>query len=909
MFNRRKSYLEGSYTGVSAFSSAPAPNNNALAAASVIGDALKANNYKAQGLNLPQTQTKRSNTLRGIAAAQPPMSRSASIRTDNRSPQLGRSVSIQSSRQSLYGMPKQRLQNQRSSPSLGNRRSVSDMQSYVNARTGTATGTGTATATRTSTITSSSTNVPKMIKRYVPSANGLVAIEVPNPKHPDNATQQQRQFSRSASLNMKRRSVSLNSPAPVYSSPNARTATQNHYPPTARTFATKEQQNAKGQGQAQTQSQSQLPSLKNRRSITTTESKVLPNGTTIATTTVEEYIEDDDEYVGFDDDIKPIIEENDDDDVIVDNTLDYENSQNELKEEQRLKRLIKHNENLEKRQRERAFSSIDEPIEMSTVEEPSEEHSVISDVDSYSQEEKMLAEQKLAELVAIKEKEILSKFIEQTQLNKIGNDSVQTQFSATEEEKYLTPATAGDSENSADVDSTAFKNIANSIAESSTSVTGASVAESDLEFKEINHKSMAQHLRPIIKQKVSRINTTLDGSPKAISHREGQEQEQGEAEEQIHDKEQEVAELEIPKRSPDIQAQIDFLQNHSEPDESFTEPLKLEPTESNSTVQKSLIKRKSVLKNANSSSRYSTVGSNGNGDNMAYVSLTTAENTRLNAMGSSLSVHRQTSNLTMSSTGGLNKASYANTAANSTRRQSISNMPESVVDGTSLSAASKAAGKRLNGVSNQAASKASLRNSISTPNMRSNPKVEDAKRRILADRPAKKKAKELYEISKSRPVVKESDLVALNEQDSVPHRSSFEKSGGNGKDNLKRMTLRGDGDYEKAALEHSLYVENNRDRSRFKSRFNDSDSDFEVPLMSKQDNKMMLQTPEKNKKKFGFSTAGSNGSSPAKTSKFGKFFTEPAGKRHVSSASSKAPADGEKKKGFGKLKKIFGSKK
>lgn len=244
---RRSSYIETSYTGVGAFSSAPAPHANALAAASVIGNALKANNHKPNGIEVPPLQgpraprklsivtsnSNRRNSVRHSSINNYPSSRTNSVNTAN------------VRRASLYNIPKQRLNGQKSVPNLNSRRSVSDFTS------------------------SAKKHVPTTIKKYVPSANGLVAVEVPNPKHPDNMnTQQKQQYINSQRGSSFRRSTSMAHLPP----PKKSTMANNH----ARNSITKH---------------------------ITEETKILPDGTRVISTTVEEYLNDNNDlnYEGFED--------------------------------------------------------------------------------------------------------------------------------------------------------------------------------------------------------------------------------------------------------------------------------------------------------------------------------------------------------------------------------------------------------------------------------------------------------------------------------------------------------------------------------------------------------------------------------------------------------------------------------
>lgn len=272
---RRNSYLESSYTGVGAFSSSPAPHTNALAAASVIGNALKANNHNPVGLNLPKLQPPKASRTESIS------SRNSSIVAGNSYARVNsirnNSVNTATARRlSLSSIQKQRLSAQKSVPNLKSRRSVSDFtDSNINR----------------SSVYTTNKNIPKTIKKYVPSANGLVAVEVPNPKHPDNIKiQNQQSQQRTTSF---RRSVSIsNLPKGTFHS-NIKSDKTNSI-----NYQTDKNPNL---------------SLKNNylhrnnndsKSITKNikrETKLLPDGTKVIKTTIEEYSRDDDYDDAYDD--------------------------------------------------------------------------------------------------------------------------------------------------------------------------------------------------------------------------------------------------------------------------------------------------------------------------------------------------------------------------------------------------------------------------------------------------------------------------------------------------------------------------------------------------------------------------------------------------------------------------------
>ncbi|TID28316.1 hypothetical protein CANINC_002493 [Pichia inconspicua] len=387
MRRHRNSYIETSYTGVGAFSSAPAPNSNALAAASVIGNALKNNNHNPNGLEYPKIQPPRATLAQragSITSNSPPArnspNRQNSIRTSGHSSSTrNNSVDTATARRlSLSSIPKQRLSYQKSAPSLNGRRSVSDFSN-------------TNTSTNGKPIVHlPARTIPKTIKRYVPSANGLVAIEVPNPEHPDNmSVAQKKSIQRSNSY---RRSVSLAHLPTTKNSNRGSSLTQ----PNNFHFTKK--------------SETKEPSRSLTKNIKR-ETRILPNGTKVVSTTVEEYYntgsdgEFEDSYENFDGeidnkqvDMSVTLDENDFQDEaevvvahdystheILDeiheeeeidenesailksaNTLQIEN---DTKFEDEVKKAISKNEELESHDRETAFKSTTEPIKDSVIYE------------------------------------------------------------------------------------------------------------------------------------------------------------------------------------------------------------------------------------------------------------------------------------------------------------------------------------------------------------------------------------------------------------------------------------------------------------------------------------------------------------------------------------------------------------
>ena len=367
MQNRnRNSYLETSYTGVGAFSSAPAPHSNALAAASVIGNALKKNNHNPNNLDLPKLQAPK---------APPKLSRTSSVtsssnyrRNSTRNPSITESSYINTirtnsintasaRRMSLTTLSKQRLQSQKSAPNLKTRRSVSD---FTNSNSN----------NRLSYLPRQ--NIPKTIKKYVPSANGLVSVEVPNPKHPDNMPQSKQKVN-----SLSRQSVGNGYINNRFSSLKVSDSRDNY-----------------------TSRQTSMGNKNIKR-----ETRTLPNGTKIISTTVEEYITDpndefypdndndnyDDTYDGFDDaEEVHNFNEHDDEEVDMTMTLDEINEEDENASVEKLpndhnvldskviddetyetegKRIIESNEKLESHERESAFKSVNEPIKDTVIME------------------------------------------------------------------------------------------------------------------------------------------------------------------------------------------------------------------------------------------------------------------------------------------------------------------------------------------------------------------------------------------------------------------------------------------------------------------------------------------------------------------------------------------------------------
>lgn len=315
MQRRRDSYIETSYTGVGAFSSSPAPNKNALVAASVIGNALKNNNNNPVGLNIPKIQGPKANKFVRAASITNDTSRrnSLNVRSNSNLPDNYISISRANSINTLNArnmsltsaMSKNRLSSQKSVPNLKGRRSVSDFSN-------------------SNSLNRNSTNqipvyykqVPKTIKKYVPSANGLVAVEVPNPAYVEhsqqfyhsssqlnsskpNHSQRTQSFRRSVSINNipsnLSRTQSFKQQQKRSSRVNSVNFTDNQYLPSSPI------RNKNNISHSPSKSKKSLRSInKNVRK----ETKVLSNGTKVVSTTVEEFIDDDSDDAydeGFDD--------------------------------------------------------------------------------------------------------------------------------------------------------------------------------------------------------------------------------------------------------------------------------------------------------------------------------------------------------------------------------------------------------------------------------------------------------------------------------------------------------------------------------------------------------------------------------------------------------------------------------
>ena len=312
MQRRRESYVETSYTGVGAFSSAPAPSTNALVAASVIGNALKANHHNPVGLNIPKVQAPKANRYVRAASitndSKSSISRSSSRLPDNYvSVSRANSINTANARRmsmTSSSMAKNRLSNQKSVPNLTPRRSVSDF------------GRPASSHSISSHRQASKPSVPvyykpepKTIKKYVASVNGLVSVEVPNPKYRERV----QSFRRSVSAaNMSSNSV-RNNGSYYQPSPSSRVNSMN-FQQNQRVRAARAAANA---NPTTTSTSLTSKSANSSRSISKNVStRVLPNGTKVTSTTVREYIDDgsdeayeegfDDAYDDFDDVHRPV---------------------------------------------------------------------------------------------------------------------------------------------------------------------------------------------------------------------------------------------------------------------------------------------------------------------------------------------------------------------------------------------------------------------------------------------------------------------------------------------------------------------------------------------------------------------------------------------------------------------------
>lgn len=824
MFNVRKprQHAQTSYTGVSAFSADPAPSTGALAAAQAIGDALRANNNDPTNMQLPPTQLKRSGSLMGIARAQPPpahgrpLSRSTSLR----------SVSAQRGPVSSYRSG--------ASPQLASRRSVSDMSSIQSKK-----------------------EEPKFIKRYVPGPNGLQAVEVPNPKHPDNMSPQQLQ------------------------------------------------QHKRAQSMRKAQlSQRRSSSL---QSVTRSQSRVLPDGSRVETVTTEKvvYIPENDEYHGFDDDNQSY------------SSVQYTPQPSPTK----FMDNIKEDEEQELGQNdvpihEDVVFVANTTIDETHIEEEEEEENndlqpqepvlqsqTVEEL-QYSQEEKDLAQKKLNELVEQKEKELLDQMIKQNQFQ-TQPDNLST--SSTKDEAF---------EEAPELVTVPLSG--NSMGESIVSDVHGSSQSSNQELS--GGKSMAQYLR-----------TTLQPQQ--------QEQEQKQQPNQRYqvEKEEELVAV-IPEQAAEpigdpvteyvSETIVEPIEQSVVEAEKVIEPVELPVAENIATKEEPAVlkveskepvelkKRKSVLKNRNSNY------------NINIDTMSTAENTRMNARGSSI-------NLSLPP-----QQQQQQQPQQQQQQQQQQSRPT-----YNQEAMHTAAVRATNIHSNQAVE--------APPTQKKSSKVEDAKRRILSNSPAQQKAKELYRLSKSRPMVTENQLKSVSSYDPIPRRSSFEKLRDEAQKNQlqdpkvpdrssKRLTLRDEVDLQSAPQHlqqqqqshqqngfsvnsHPTVNNHTSGNGRFKSRFsNDSDSDYDIPIVSK--GKVMGHTSSQSlaREQAHISApaedVAANGSEATpkvkKESKFQKLFMEPANKRYTSTSShatqaTQATVDGEKKKsgGFKKLKKLFGSSK
>lgn len=326
MQRRRESYVETSYTGVGAFSSAPAPSTNALVAASVIGNALKANNHNPVGLSIPKVQAPKANRYVRAASitndSKSSISRSSSRLPDNYvSVSRANSINTANARRMSMSssMAKNRLSNQKSAPNLTPRRSVSDFSRPASSHS----ISGHRQAPKPS-VPVYYKPEPKTIKKYVASVNGLVSVEVPNPKY----REREQSFRRSVSAanvsgGPMRNNGNYFQPSSSSSRVNSMNFLQNQRVRAARV--------ATNANSATNSSSLVSRPANSTRSIKNVSTRVLPNGTKVTSTTFKEYIDDgsdgvyeeegfDDAYDDFDDVHRPVDmsltldEEADDDD-------------------------------------------------------------------------------------------------------------------------------------------------------------------------------------------------------------------------------------------------------------------------------------------------------------------------------------------------------------------------------------------------------------------------------------------------------------------------------------------------------------------------------------------------------------------------------------------------------------------
>ncbi|ODV85088.1 hypothetical protein CANARDRAFT_8216 [[Candida] arabinofermentans NRRL YB-2248] len=503
MFGRRRLSRPNqvtSYTGVSNTSNGAAPASNALAAASVIGKALKDNNHNPSGLNLPQQPQKntsahrtasllgtrrdsltarsnsvtnntvrappsRTNSVTGTTSRAPP-SRSSSLNYHPSSPMVQRRpISQQATThhqqqqpqrtQSLttQSKPVQRLQTRQSSASLQQQQQqqqrlkhrVSFSESSSSPTSGSFTSQS--TSNRSPAPRQAVPATPKMIKKWVPSAHGLVCIEVPAPANTaPKSTASQRAIARSASMN----SLSNNTRNGVIRSSGSLTGVKPPIPGVSTTVRSQNRSSSPGSTTTTTTTttttsnnlQPPRQTLKQKASLQSMHTQG-HSSLSFEPTILE------DEADGTDlvdnGNSKPVDINSQDLDQLKTDYLD-EIEKDRLEEEKFLKERDV-NEANEMIQRERAFSSSDEPIDTEQIFVPSDVSQPIEDgiddetvEENYTESERLLADQRLEELVKLKEIEIMETIRRQKQLENSVIDSslvsvASSQLSEEEEEE------------------------------------------------------------------------------------------------------------------------------------------------------------------------------------------------------------------------------------------------------------------------------------------------------------------------------------------------------------------------------------------------------------------------------------------------------------------------------------------
>ncbi|KAG7869987.1 hypothetical protein KL918_000191 [Ogataea parapolymorpha] len=748
-----------------------APTSGALAAATVIGKALKENDHKPGPLNLPKqpqrnSQAHRAASLLGTTRASSitsntsrPIVRSGSLRNIPSSP-VAQTRPIRSSyagpgrAQSLTGAGprnQQPLRHQGSFNGPGAHYEGFDMESPA------------------------ASAPPHMVKKWVPSAHGLVRIEVPADQPAQQSANARRIVARSASMN------SLSSRAR-----NQRLAAKSG------------------------------PPLSQKKSVQGmyTQKTQMSAGPTI----VEDETED-------------------------------------------RKEAAEHNV----------------PPQSDTIDvklDPAETHDAPrEETNDYSEDERELAEQKLEELVRQKEQEILQSVLQQQELEaahslvSVSNESVSIQnpldtssFSKAslsgssngyDEVALVDGYTGGFTEN---LDAKEHSGTTENADESL--VTDASAdrtfQESDTATSNTTQdmgQTMAQRLRPTLGFQRS-------------------------SEEQISTAPQPASDPEIPARSskrPSISKLEDI-------DGSLSATAERVPRPAAETQ-----KRKSVLKNTNSSSRLSV--NDVSVSSSAYLSLATAENTRLNAMASSSSL-----NLSQQP-----RASPSHKRAPQPER--VTRQPPNEHKGMRLSLRSTQAapprGRRdsVGGLPSNSSTPAHLA-AATRAAQHHNPQhfepTQTAKKHEYKAAPkseAQLRAAELYKKANERKSRRESILNVQYVQQvgvKLERTSSFEKNQEARRAN--RFTLRDEPAFA-SAQEQQQQAQTYQ--APYKSRFDDYDSDAE------EGNGQLNGKPSRN-------TLRSISAEQPRTQQ------QPAQQRFFSEQVAQGKAPEEKKKRFGKLRKLFG---